>query len=253
MEVQMRSPRRFHPVRLVAAAAGILVTSTSAYAQDGFSFKPPAVTLDFTVGHIAQSTGSDVYSDLTTNLTLEKKDFAATSYAGSAAFRATPRTDFVISVAYARSYAPSESRDYEGTDDLPITQTTALVRVPVTAGLRYFPVSRGRSIGQYAFIPAAFTPFIGGGLGLMNYKLTQVGDFVDTEDLSIFTDELESSGRSVMAYGEAGAAYWFSPRVGVTADARYNWSRAPMRRDFERFDNIDLRGVQATAGLAVRF
>lgn len=253
----MRTPKPFNAARFVTTVilvtAGTHTYAAPALAQDGFSFKPPAVTLDFKIGHVAQSTSSDIYSDLTTNLTLEKTDFAATSYAGSASFRATTRTDFVFGIGYVRSQAASESRDYVGTDDLPITQSTSLVRIPVTAGLRYFPTSRGHAVGQYAFIPAAFTPFVGGGIGLMNYKLTQEGDFVDSSDLSIFTDELESSGRSVMAYGEAGAAYWFNQRVGITADARYNWSRAPMRKDFQQFDNIDLRGVQATAGLAVRF
>lgn len=250
----MRSPFPARTVILagIATTAAVLANGNAA-AQDGFFFRPPAVTLEFRAGRTMQSTRSDIYNFLTTNLTLAKKDFAATSYAVNASIRATDRADIVADVGYANSNAASESRDFIGADDKPIAQQTSLRRTPLSIGARLFPLKRGEAVGRYAWIPSAFTPYIGAGAGMMFYRLAQQGDFVDASDLSVFTDELHSSGNAALLYGEAGATYWLNQRVGVTADARYNWSKAAMRNDFVRFNNIDLRGVQATAGLAVRF
>ena len=233
--------------------AVLLAPATRAHAQDGFLFKPPVMTFDLRVGRTVQGTNSEIYRELTQTLTLNNSDFHATSYGLDAAFRATPRVDVVLGAGYASSKATSESRDYIDTNDQPIIQQTTLSRVPVTAGLRLYPMSRGERIGSYAWIPRAFTPYVGAGIGMMRYRLTQVGDFVDESDLSIFTDMLESTGTAAMTYGEAGATYWLSGHAGLTGSARYTFAKAGMRDDFELFNDIDLRGFQGSAGIAVRF
>ncbi len=236
-----------------AAAALISVLPTSAFAQDGFFFKAPVVSLEVRVGRTGPAVGGGIFDDLTSNLTLERKDFAATTFAADASFRASGRMDVVIGTGYAKSSALSESREYVDQDDQPIVQTTRLSKLPVSAGARFYPLSRGEAIGQYAWIPRPFTPYVGAGAGLMHYRLEQQGDFVNYQDLSIFNDRLESTGNTVMAYGEGGASYWLNHRVGLSAGARYTFATADMRRDYEGFDNIDLSGFQASAGLAVRF
>jgi hypothetical protein len=250
--------RPISPSALAAVAVIVLAplaggSGVEAAAQDGFLFKPPAVTLEFRVGRMTQSTQSDIYDQLTTTLTLDRGDFAAVSYAGDAAFRAGPQLDAVLGFSYARSHATSESRDFIGTDDLPIVQQTTLSRLPITAGLRFYPYPRGQEMGHYAWIPSKVTPYIGAGVGIMKYSLRQSGEFVDEDDLSIFADHLESKNSSPMAYGEAGIGIWLNQRFGITGDARYTLAKSPMKGDFQLFDDIDLRGFQASAGLAVRF
>lgn len=222
-------------------------------AQSGFYFKPPAMTAELRFGRTERDAGSDVFDYMTRSLTLDKKDFAAMSYAADIAIRSSERSDFVIGLGYAKSNASSESRDFIGTDDKPISQHTSLSSMPFTAGIRFYPFARGSSIGQYAWIPAAFTPYVGGGFGGMHYSLDQQGEFVDESDLSITADHLRSSGTAMMVYADAGAAFWVNQHVGIQFDARYTNARAAMGRDYEGFSDIDLRGVQATAGFAVRF
>jgi hypothetical protein len=247
-----RISTRLMTAAVLATSASVLPGGTVA-AQDGFLFKPPAVTLEFRVGRTLQSTQSDIYDQLTTTFTLDRGDFAATSYAGDAAIRASNQVDVVLGFAYAKSHVMSESRDFVGTDDLPIMQQTTLTRLPFTAGIRFFPMKRGETLGHYAWVPSRLTPYAGVGVGLMKYSLRQAGEFVDEEDLSIAADRLESKGSSPMAYGEAGVAVWLTQRMGLTGDARYTLAKSPMQGDFEQFNDIDLRGFQASAGLAVRF
>lgn len=229
------------------------VAPHKAAAQNGFYFKPPALTLEMRFGRTLRDAKSDVFSFMTNSLTLDKKDFQATSFAGDLAIRSSDRSDFVIAAGYAKSSAPSESRKFIGTDDKPISQHTSLTSVPFTAGVRFYPLSRGTSIGQYAYIPSAFNPYIGAGFGGMHYSLVQEGEFVDESDLSITADRLQSSGTAMMIYAEGGAQYWINQHVGLQADARYTSARAAMGHDYEGFNDIDLRGAQVTAGFAVRF
>jgi hypothetical protein len=252
-EVGMVSRKVMITALMFAAGATVAMPAGVAYAQDGFLFKVPAFTVELRVGRLAPTTSSEIYPHLTSNFTLEKKDFRATSYSADASFRVAPSFDVVAGIGWATSRTSSESREFVDQDDQPILQETELSKLPVTVGVRYFPLSRGESIGRYAWIPAAFTPYIGAGGGMMHYRLAQNGDFVSFEDLSIFTDELESTANAVTAYGEAGASVWLSGKFGLTGSARYTLARAPMRRDFAGFEDIDLGGFQASAGLAVRF
>ncbi|MEO5510505.1 MAG: hypothetical protein ABIV28_02545 [Longimicrobiales bacterium] len=238
----------------VACSAGAASTAASpANAQDGFFFKPPAATVELRIGRNAANASGEIFRHMIDNFTLDSHDFAATSISADVAFRGAPAWDVVLGIAHAISRAASESRDYTDQDDQPILQQTRLTRMPVTAGARYYVLARGQALAEHAWVPARFTPFVGAGVGLMHYRLEQMGDFVNYEDLSIFNDLLESTGNSAMAYGEAGAAYWFNQRVGLSGGARYTYAKAGLRRDFEGFEDINLSGLQASAGFAVRF
>jgi hypothetical protein len=111
---------------------------------------------------------------------------------------------------------------------------------------------RGRSLGRYAYVPTRVNPYVGGGGGLMWYRIEQHGDFVDHETLDIFTDTFVSDGTAPTAYLMAGSDIWLLSRVGLNVEARYNWAKAELEGDFADFDEIDLRGLQWTIGITVR-
>ena len=249
----MKSAR--FPISLMAAGVGLALSGamTTASAQDGFLFKAPNVTAELRLGHLAPSSKSDFYDEAMTQLDLTRGDFGGLAIAADISIRTSPRADVVLGIANARSEARSVDRDFTEQNGDEIRQVTHLSRTPMTAGVRFYPLPRGESLGTLAWIPAKFTPYIGAGAGIMRYELVQEGDFVDREDLSIFTDRLQSKGTGVTAYGEAGAMYWLHRSIGLTAGARYSWAEARLRDDYETYDNIDLRGIQATAGFALRF
>ncbi|MBL8959578.1 MAG: hypothetical protein JNJ98_06990 [Gemmatimonadetes bacterium] len=220
---------------------------------DGFMFRVPTWRLTVETGFAKPRARSDIFDFITSELTLGRGDFASPHIAAALAVRVAPRVEIGFSSGYAGISAESESRKFEGEDDLPILQTTELHRVPLLATARFSLLSPGRSVGRFAWIPRRVVPFVGGGGGAIWYKLRQAGEFVDNESLDIFEDQFESSAWSVGATAFGGTDVSLGARYGLTAEGRYLWAKAPMRQDFSTFNKIDLSGYDASIGLYFRF
>ena len=94
---------------------------------------------------------------------------------------------------------------------------------------------------------------MGVGGGVMTYRFRQAGDFVNQTTFAVFKETYESSGAAPMFYGNVGAEYTLSTRIGLVGDVRYINSRARLGDTFAKFDRIDLSGTSATMGLAFRY
>ncbi len=241
----------------VTALPSLAVAPVSA--QDGFLFDPPRLTLSLRGGYSSATAGSDVYDFFIEQLTLERGDFSGAALVGELGITVAPRLDLVASVGHSSSTSPSESRTHIGTDGLPIAQTTTLRRTPVTATLKFYLLPRGRSIGSNAWIPARLTPFVGAGGGALYYDLEQSGEFVDfatcdPDDVcEIFASTFTSDGWTGTLHVMSGLDYWLTARLGLSAEARYQWASAPLSASFVGFEDIDLSGFQGTVGLSLRF
>ena len=246
-------------MRWIAAVAtgGLLAVAAPARAQDGgdgFLFRAPTVALTLRAGRAAASARSDLFDFAMDTLTLGRRDFAGVSLGAELAVGGPgSRIDAVVGVAYASSSAPSEFRNWVDANDQPIVQTTTLRRVPVTLGVRAWLVPRGRTIGRLAWVPARVAPYAGAGVGATWYRFRQEGDFVDFETRDVFGDSFETSGWGPSAYGSLGMDVTLTPRIALTADARYAYARASVGGDFAGFDKVDLSGLATTAGLTFRF
>ena len=241
---------------LAAAIAATIFTPASARAQssgDGFLFRKPAGSFVVRGGYASELASGDLYSFLTDQFTLNRGDFRAPSFGGDVLVSVAPRVDLDFGLSYSAWKKPSEFRDFVGTDNLPIQQTTSLARVPLTAGARFYLASPGRSIGSYAWIPNKFVPYVGAGGGMMWYRLRQTGEFIDFQTSDVFPDEFESSGWTGTAHAMVGADYSLTPRLALTGEGRYTWAKTSLGTDFTGFDGIDLSDFAITLGLNVRF
>lgn len=240
----------------LAAIFGVaaLTAAAPANAQSGrgFLFDAPDVILGARGGVGLASASSDIYDFVTDELTLSRSDFYGFSAFGDLGYRVMPRVDLIASVGYIGRVARSESRRFEGTDDLPIRQRTEFRRVPLTAGIRLYPLAPGRLVGSYAWIPAKLVPYVGGSAGAMWYRFRQSGEFVDEVTLDIFEDQLDSSGWAPTAEAFAGLEYTLTPRIAITGEGRYTWAEAELSNAFEGFEPIDLAGFAATIGVSFR-
>jgi opacity protein-like surface antigen len=124
--------------------------------------------------------------------------------------------------------------------------------VPLTANLKAYLVPRGRSVGSLAYIPAKVVPWVGVGGGLEWYKLEQSGDFINMGTGVVYNDRLTSSTWAPAVQGMGGVDVTLTPRIALTGDARYLWSRASMNDSFDGFDKIDLSGVSIALGVTFR-
>jgi hypothetical protein len=240
---------------LVASLAGGLAAPLHAQDGNGFLLQSPVGSFGLRVGYNRALASSDVFRQNFEDLTLSKGDFGGLNAGADLSFRMGQRFDLDFGVDYAGSSAKSRFRHYLDNNDAPIEQETKLRRAAMSASVKAFLAPRGRSVGQFAWIPNKVAPYVGVGGGTMWYGYRQAGDFVDfaTNNLKVFSTTFRSSHWTPEAHAMGGTEYSLSPRVALTGEARYTWARAPLGSDFQGFDRIDLSGVSATAGLSVRF
>ena len=250
------------PVRTPWLAAAVVasvwaVVPHQAMAQtgsgDGFLFHVPRASLSFRLGLARPSADSKVFEFTSDKLTVGRGGFTGFSAAADLDFNIFRRLAFQMGAAVSARETGSEYRDFVDNDDLPIEQTTMFRRAPVTAGLKLYLTSPGRSVGTLAWVPSKVVPYIAGGAGVMYYAFRQSGDFVEFENLEVFPSTLESSGWTSVAYGSAGVSYSLSARMGLVTEARYDRANARMGADFQGFDRIDLSGLSLSTGLHLRF
>lgn len=240
----------------LAAAVGLcaaLAPSPGRAQAPDFLFRVPNVTLGIRGGYAVATASGGIFEFTREQLTVGRTDFSAPSFGAQLAIRVTPRTDVAFDLGVANAVARSEFRDWVDNDDLPIEQETEFYRLPLTLGIKTYLRDRGRSVGRFAWIPARWAPFVGAGAGWVWYRFEQEGDWVDFETLDVFSDRFTSRGHTPTVHLYGGADWSLGPAVLLTAEARYAWARSEMGGDFVGFEAMDLSGVQASVGIAVRF
>lgn len=243
---------------LVVGVLLLLGTSAPRVAQgqasgQGFLLQRPIGSITLRGGYAHASASSDLFDFVTNQLTLNRSDFSSPTGQVDLAFRIAPRLDVDFGAGLSRSSSPSEYRTLIDQNNQPIQQTTSFERVPLTADLRFFLTPPGRSIGQFAYVPARFAPYIGAGAGMIGYEFKQTGDFVDPNTNYVFNSDLSSSGWAPEAHALVGADYSLSPRFALSGEAKYLWAKGSLNNDFSGFDKIDLSGFTTTIGLKLRF
>jgi hypothetical protein len=254
-----RAARGLVPAAVLASLAlAPLLPHASALGQarlqgDGFLFREPTGSITFQLGFARPRAQSEIFASTRELLTLNDGDFNSLSLGVEYARQLQPRLDLVIGIGYAGSSERSEFRDWVDQDDLPIEQTTTFTRIPFSAAGRYYVLPRGRSIGRFAWFPSAAAPYVTAGGGVLWYSFRQNGDFVDFADLEVFSAKLESAGWALHGFAGGGIEFSLSPLVVFATEGRYAFGSAAMDADFSGYDNIDLSGLTATAGIRIRF
>lgn len=220
-----------------------------------FLFGRPSVTLGIRGLWVNTRGDSDVFSFLTEKLTLEKTAFRQKGVAFDIGLPVRPRIDALVGLEYASTNTSSEDREFIEDDGNPIEQRTSLTQFNLTGSFELALLPRGRSVGQFVWISAPVTPYVGGGAGLLWYRLEQTGDFVDALDpgLTIFTAQLFSEGWALNSHVFMGADIKVSQHIFLTGEARYMWASAPMNLDYTGFEPIDLSGLRVSGGIQVVF
>ncbi len=221
---------------------------------DGFLFGRPSATFTLRGGFASPTAGGDVFAFTSKQLTVGRGDFGSGAIGADLGVRVADRLELQFGASVTGRTVNSEFRDWVDNDNRPIEQQTSFRRTPLTAGLKYYLSSPGRTIGRLAWIPSKFTPFVAAGAGTMWFNFSQSGDFVDFKSLDVFRTNLKSKGWAPMAYGSGGVEYSLTPRIGLTSEARYERASGTMSRSsFEGFDRIDLSALTANVGLSFRF
>jgi hypothetical protein len=219
----------------------------------GFLFRPPNGAVSIRTGYDRARAGSDLFTFVTDQLTVDPKDFNAVAVTLDVDYRIHPRVDAVFGVGTSRTTMRSEFRNWVDNKRQPIEQTTEFQRVPITAAVKAYLLPTGRSIGHFAWVPRRIAPYVGAGGGVMWYRFQQTGDFIDFDTLKVFSDMFDSSGWAPTVHALGGVEISLASRLAFATEARYEWAKAHLGRDFSGFQQIDLSGVSFTSGLVIRY
>ena len=112
--------------------------------------------------------------------------------------------------------------------------------MPVTATVRVLPFGR-----------TAVQPYFGVGLGLFNWRYSEVGEFVDFDTFDIFRDRYVAEGNDIGAIILGGVRFPVGDKFSVGGELKYQSSTGTVGID-QGFLNerIDLGGLstQFTVG-----
>jgi hypothetical protein len=147
-----------------------------------------------------------------------------------------------IGVSYSSQTARSVYADFVDPDGTEIDQDLKLRLTPIAFTVRLIPVNPR----------SPFQPYIGGGVGLISWKYTEVGEFVDfNAGREIFNGNFEESGTN------AGPVFLGGIRFAGDAfstgfEIRYQHAKGDLGSDFAA-PKIDLGGWTYNFTAGVRF
>lgn len=242
---------------LTAIAAPVDSARSQSVGGDGYLFGRPVATFSLRGGVGRPNATGSIFDFASRRLTLSPNDYIGVAYGADVGVPITQRFELQLGVLTSGRRVGSEDRVYVeevNGRDVPIEQSTKLVRTAISGGLRYNLRPAGRSISRLAWVPSAFTPYVAAGGGALWYRYRQAGDFVDyqSSNLDIFTSRFTTDGWTRLAYVAGGATWSLSQVLGLTTELRYDHASAPVRGDFDGFSRVSLSGLGLTAGLTIR-
>ena len=220
----------------------------------GFTFRQPTVSFAFHAGYARPFARSDLFDQTMDEVFLNRDDLQSPYLGGELAFRASDRLDVALEVGHAWSRTTTEWQEFTEDNGNPLWHAVSFSRTPVTMSARYYLGDRGRSIGQFVWIPERVVPFVSVGAGVVRFRFAREGDFVEEPSLIIYTDNLEHVGSAFTAHGSLGLDIGLAKGIYVVPQARYTWARGALDRSmYSEFQPLDLSGFQLTLGIGARF
>ena len=139
-----------------------------------------------------------------------------------------------VEVGFYRRTVSSVYADFVDVDGTEILQDFRLRVVPLTATLSVLPFGR----------ETALQPYFGIGVGLFDWRYSEVGEFIDFTTFDIFGERFVESGRDVGGLILDGLRVPFGDRFAVGGEVRYQRASGTVGLD-QGFLNerIDLGGI----------
>ena len=229
----------------VLALLAVLAMPSSSFAQQSVNF--------YLGGFVPRSVDARDQDDvLLNNLDVFNFDlgaFKGVTFGGEWLVGVSRFAEVGLGVGYYSQTVPSAYWDYGNTDGSDIQQDLALRMVPFTATVRWLPLGR----------QGGFVPYLGAGVGIIQFRYSESGDFVDFNDCArdrscaLFNDTFTGSGAATGPLFLGGARFPVGP-VGIGGELRYQHAKGdlPASEDFAG-PKIDLGGFSYLVTVNVRF
>jgi opacity protein-like surface antigen len=177
-------------------------------------------------------------------LAFDLEDFNHAIVGGEYLFGIGDHIEAGAGVGYYQRTVPSIYRDFVDRDGSEIEQDLKLRVVPFTATVRFFPASR-RGMVQ---------PYLGAGVGVLAWRYSESGEFIDFTDRSIFRATFKDQGSTAVPVLLAGVRVAVGDAFLVGGEFRWQDGEASLDRS-QQFagDTIDLGGYATLLVVHVRF
>jgi opacity protein-like surface antigen len=176
-------------------------------------------------------------------LAFEVNDFNSATFGGEWLFGLNDYLEAGVGAGFYQRTVASVYLNVINDNGREIEQDLKLRIVPLTATVRFLPVGRG-----------SVEPYVGAGIGVFNWWYSEVGEFVDPSDRSIFADRFTANGTSVGPVILGGIRFPVADVWNVGAEIRYQKAEGKNLLDDDFLgDRIDLGGWTTSFTFGIRF
>ena len=229
----MRSIRT--PLLLAVLAA---LVALPALAQRG-PYGSDSGTFRLRFGEFTPAGDDDYWFDVGRDFTGDEDDFADDLLAVDYLHPLGPRMGFLISASSWEADVAQEYRGFTDPNGGSIFHTTSMELTSLEAGLVWHLIDRGGTV----------SPYLGFGAGYYDWTLTESGEFINFNDLSIFADRFTDSGDTFGWFWVAGIEVPLADAFSVFGEARWSQMDDNLSGDFEGLGTLDLSGRTIAFGL----
>jgi len=180
------------------------------------------------------------------SLAFDIKDFNGGSFGGEWLVGIGQYLEAGVGAGFYQRTVPTVYRDVVNDNDSEIEQDLKLRVVPMTASVRFLPIGRGGVV----------EPYVGAGIGVFNWRYSEVGEFVDFEGGgAIFRNRYVAKGTAVGPVVLAGLRAPFGDIWDFGGEIRWQRAEGDTKAvETELLGNkIDLGGWNAGVTLHLRF
>lgn len=221
------------------AALLVLLASSTSYAQQSLNFHIG--------GFVPRGEDARGRNDVLVNnldfLSFNISDFHAPSIGAEYLVGIGEWLDAGLGIGFSRRTVPVVYTEFVNATGAEIEQDLKLRMVPFTATFRFLPLGHG----------SAIQPYVGAGVGIVAWRYSESGEFIDFSDGSIFRDSFVGSGSAVGPVVFGGAQFPVG-NWGIGGEIRYQNAKGdlPTNLGFSG-TKIDLGGWIYAATFRVGF
>jgi hypothetical protein len=214
----------------------------------GFIATPPASaqqSVNFYVGAFRPDTrgSNDVQFQNLGFATFNINDFNGATIGGEWLIGLGDKLDAGFGVGFYQRTSPAVFTNFVDTNQSDIQFDQKLRIVPVTATFRFLP------LGHHA----AVQPYIGGGVGILAWRYSESGAFVDFQNNNnIFRQVYTASGTKTVPVVLAGLTFPVG-MIGIGGEIRYQGGKAGLTSDWPAGTTVNLGGMNYLFMVNVRF
>ena len=230
--------RRRLMVYALLAGGVVLAAASEAAAQQ---------TLNFSLGYFAvrgedARADGDVINANSTFLAFDVSDFNSASVGGEWLVPLGEYLEAGAGISFSRRTVPTVYQDFVDIDGTEVEQDLRLRLVPIAFTVRVLPLGQRN----------ALQPYFGAGLGVVNWRYSEFGEFIDFgNNRQIFDDQFVADGNETGPVVVAGLRFG-GESVSAGGEIRYHSATADLDDRFAG-PKLDLGGWTYNFTIGVRF